>query len=119
VGQAGVTMQEVVASIQSVADIMGEITAASHEQSQGIAEVNLAISLMDDATQQNSALVEEAAAASQSLQDQASHLAQVVSVFKLSGIHNTAASHLLAPTARRAVAVQSQIKKLDLNRKRA
>jgi methyl-accepting chemotaxis protein len=119
VGQAGVTMQEVVASIQNVADIMGEITAASHEQSQGIAEVNQAISQMDDATQQNSALVEEAAAASQSLQDQASHLAQVVSVFKLSGIHNTAASRLLVPTARRAVSVNSSIKMLELNRKRA
>ena len=83
VSQAGVTMEEIVASIKRVADIMGQITTASHEQSQGIIEVNQAIAQMDDVTQQNSALVEQAAAASQSLQDQASHLAQVVSVFKL------------------------------------
>ncbi len=83
VGQAGATMDEIVASVQRVADIMTEITAASHEQSQGIAQVNQAIAQMDDATQQNAALVEQAAAASESLQDQASHLAQVVSVFKL------------------------------------
>jgi methyl-accepting chemotaxis protein len=87
VGQAGNTMNEVVASIQSVADIMREITAASHEQSQGISEVNQAIAQMDDATQQNSALVEQAAAAAQSLQDQASQLAQVVSIFKLNQVH--------------------------------
>jgi methyl-accepting chemotaxis protein len=87
VGQAGETMNEVVSSIQSVADIMTEITAASHEQSQGISEVNQAIAQMDDATQQNSALVEQAAAAAQSLQDQASHLEQVVSVFKLTQAH--------------------------------
>ena len=119
VGQAGVTMQEVVTSIQNVADIMGEITAASHEQSQGIAEVNLAISQMDDATQQNSALVEQAAAASQSLQDQASHLAQVVSVFKLSGIHSAADIRQLQPATRQAVAFQNATKKIELSRKRA
>ncbi|WP_295760746.1 methyl-accepting chemotaxis protein [Undibacterium sp.] len=119
VGQAGVTMQEVVASIQSVADIMGEITAASHEQSQGIAEVNLAISLMDDATQQNSALVEEAAAASQSLQDQASHLAQVVSVFKLSVTHEKALSLLPIAAARRPQITPASVKTLGFNRRRA
>ena len=83
VDTAGVTMQEIVASVQNVADLMSEIAAASIEQSQGIGQVNISITQMDDATQQNAALVEEAAAAAQSLQDQAAKLAQVVSVFKL------------------------------------
>jgi methyl-accepting chemotaxis protein len=83
VGQAGVTMDEVVASVKRVTDIMGEIANASQEQSAGIAQVNLSIIEMDSMTQQNAALVEEAAAAAQSLQDQASELAHVVSIFKL------------------------------------
>jgi methyl-accepting chemotaxis protein len=81
VEQAGTTMNEVVASIKRVHDIMGEITAASREQSDGIEQVNHAVIQMDQVTQQNAALVEEAAAAAQSLQDQASNLVQVVSVF--------------------------------------
>ncbi|MFL9878247.1 methyl-accepting chemotaxis protein [Herbaspirillum rhizosphaerae] len=84
VQQAGETMQEVVASVRRVTDIVGEISAASTEQSTGIEEVNRAITQMDETTQQNAALVEEAAAAAQSLQEQASKLTQVVSVFKLS-----------------------------------
>jgi len=83
VSQAGATMDEVVTSIQRVTDIMGEITSASSEQSSGIEHVNHAISQMDSVTQQNAALVEEAAAAAASLQDQAASLAQVVSIFKL------------------------------------
>ncbi|WP_050465444.1 methyl-accepting chemotaxis protein [Herbaspirillum autotrophicum] len=83
VGQAGVTMDEVVASVKRVTDVMGEITAASQEQSTGIEEVNRAITQMDEVTQQNAALVEQAAAAAQSLQDQAGRLATVVGVFKL------------------------------------
>jgi len=83
VGQAGVTMDEVVASVKRVTDIMGEISNASQEQSAGIAQVNMSIIEMDAMTQQNAALVEEAAAAAQSLQDQASELAHVVSIFKL------------------------------------
>ena len=71
VADAGSTMDEVVASVRRVTDIMGEITAASHEQSAGIAQVNQAIAQMDAVTQQNAALVEEAAAAAESLQDQA------------------------------------------------
>jgi methyl-accepting chemotaxis protein-2 (aspartate sensor receptor) len=82
VGEAGTTMDEVVASIKRVHDIMGEITAASQEQSDGIEQVNQAVTQMDTATQQNAALVEEAAAAAESLQDQARNLVQVVSVFK-------------------------------------
>ncbi|MFZ3289839.1 MAG: methyl-accepting chemotaxis protein, partial [Telluria sp.] len=83
VEQAGVTMEEVVASVRRVTDIMGEITSASQEQSSGIAHVNHTILEMDESTQQNAALVEEAAAAAASMQDQAANLARVVSVFKL------------------------------------
>ena len=83
VGQAGVTMDEVVASVKRVTDIMSEIANASQEQSAGIEQVNLSIIEMDSMTQQNAALVEQAAAAAQSLQDQAGELAHVVSVFKL------------------------------------
>ena len=83
VDHAGSTMQEVVRSIQRVADIMGEITAASQEQSSGIAQVNQAITQMDQVTQQNAALVEQAAAAAQALQEQASQLATLVTVFRL------------------------------------
>jgi methyl-accepting chemotaxis protein len=83
VGGAGTTMQQIVASVQGVAGLMADIASASHEQSQGIGQINESIAHMDDATQRNAALVEEAAAAAQSLQDQAARLAQVVSVFKL------------------------------------
>lgn len=86
VEQAGATMREVVNSVQRVTDIVSEISAASHEQSTGIEQVNQAIGQMDEVTQQNAALVEEAAAASQSLQDQAVSLAQAVSVFKVSHV---------------------------------
>ena len=83
VAQAGSTMNDIVASVQRVSDIITEITAASSEQSVGIDEINRAIGQMDAVTQQNAALVEEAAAAAESMQDQAHKLAQIVSVFKL------------------------------------
>ena len=83
VGEAGKTMQDVVGSIQRVTDIMGEITAASQEQTSGIEQINQAVAQMDQVTQQNAALVEESAAAAHSLQEQATGLAQAVSVFKL------------------------------------
>jgi methyl-accepting chemotaxis protein len=83
VGQAGETMEEVVASVKRVTDIMSDIASASAEQSAGIEQVNLSIIEMDGMTQQNAALVEEAAAAFQSLQDQAAELQRVVSIFKL------------------------------------
>ncbi|CAN7616991.1 methyl-accepting chemotaxis protein [Variovorax sp. LjRoot290] len=85
VGEAGKTMEEIVGSVKRVTDIIGEITAASHEQTQGIEQINQAITQMDQVTQQNAALVEEAAAAAQSLQEQAGSLSQAVSVFKLDG----------------------------------
>jgi len=83
VGEAGKTMEEIVSGVKRVTDIIGEITAASHEQAQGIEQVNQAIAQMDQVTQQNAALVEEAAAAAQSLQQQADSLSQVVATFKL------------------------------------
>jgi methyl-accepting chemotaxis protein len=84
VDEAGQTMDLIVTSIRQVADIMGEITAATQEQSNGIEEVNQAISQMDEMTQQNAALVEQAAAAAESMQEQAEFLSQAVSIFKLS-----------------------------------
>ena len=83
VDRAGTTMSEVVASIRRVTDIVGEISAASHEQSLGVAQVGEAVTQMDQVTQQNAALVEEMAAAASSLQNQAEDLVQVVSVFRL------------------------------------
>jgi methyl-accepting chemotaxis protein len=85
VDQAGVTMAEVVSSIRRVTDIMGEISAASNEQALGVAQVGEAVTQMDQATQQNAALVEEMAAAAGSLRTQSNDLVQVVAVFKLDG----------------------------------
>jgi methyl-accepting chemotaxis protein len=111
VDQAGATMQEIVASITRVTDIMGEITAATHEQASGIEQINQAISQMDQVTQKNASLVEEAAAASEAMQDQAGKLAQAVSVFKVDRQQSTAA----APTApaRRAAHKKPGIKPVD------
>src|SRR5476649_883444 len=81
--EAGATMEEVVKAVKRVTDIMGEISAASAEQSSGIEEINLAVTQMDAGTQQNAALVEQAAAAAQSLDDQAHALKQLVGKFQL------------------------------------
>ena len=94
VDQAGATMTEVVAAIKRVTDIVGEISAASIEQSAGVKQVGEAVGQMDQATQQNAALVEESAAAAESLRTQAQDLVTAVAVFRLSG---TAA---VAPVAR-------------------
>ncbi|WP_296000255.1 methyl-accepting chemotaxis protein [Rugamonas sp.] len=83
VDAAGLTMGQIVSSVQQVADYMRDITAATHEQSVGIEEVNQAIGQMDEMTQQNAALVEQAAAAAESMQQQAQVLADAVSIFKL------------------------------------
>jgi methyl-accepting chemotaxis protein len=85
VQQAGATMDEVVESIKRVTNIMAEISASSLEQSRGIEQVNQAIMEMDDVTQQNAALVEQAAAAAGSMQDQAADLNEVVSMFMIDG----------------------------------
>ena len=87
VNQAGNTMIDIVNSVKSVTDIMAEIMSASQEQSVGIEQVNQAIVQMDAVTQQNATLVEEAAAAAESLQNQAGDLAGVVSLFKLDSSH--------------------------------
>jgi methyl-accepting chemotaxis protein len=89
VENAGLTMQEIVASVKHVADIMGEITAASQEQSIGIAQVNDAVSKMDEVTQQNTALVEEAAAAAESMLEQTDELMNAVSAFQLDDTGNS------------------------------
>ena len=83
VDHAGVTMTEIVASIRRVTDIMGEISAATIEQSSGVSQVGEAVAQMDKATQQNAALVEESAAAAESLRSQAQSLVQSVAVFRL------------------------------------
>ncbi|SFV36661.1 Cache 3/Cache 2 fusion domain-containing protein [Pseudoxanthomonas sp. YR558] len=88
VNQAGTTMSEIVASVQRVTDIMAEISAASQEQSTGIEQVNQTITQMDETTQQNAALVEEATAAARSMEEQAQVLTESVSVFKLQATMN-------------------------------
>ncbi|MGV2865124.1 methyl-accepting chemotaxis protein, partial [Achromobacter sp. AGC39] len=102
VERAGATMQEIVASVKRVTDIMGEISAASDEQSSGIDQVNRAVSQMDEVTQQNAALVEEAAAAAGSLQEQAERLVQAVAVFKIN------AGEVIEVPARRLAQQQPQ-----------
>jgi len=96
VEQAGATMTDMVASVKRVTDIVGEISAASREQSNGLEEVNQAIGQMDKATQQNAALVEEAAGAALSMQQQTALLAQVVGVFRLGSRHE-AINEIAAP----------------------
>lgn len=91
-GEAGKTMAEVTWAVARVTDIMGEIAAASGEQSRGIEQVNLAIAQMDSVTQQNAALVEEAAAASQSLENQGRHLTSAIAFFTLTDDLSSAAS---------------------------
>jgi methyl-accepting chemotaxis protein len=83
VNQAGQTMGEIVASVQRVTDIMAEISAASQEQSAGIEQVNQTVVQMDETTQQNAALVEEATAAARAMEEQAAHLTDAVALFKL------------------------------------
>jgi len=83
VGAAGKTMAEIVQSVKCVADIMSEIATASAEQSSGIEQVNQAVTQMDDVTQQNAALVEETAAAAESLEEQAGALSDTVTHFRL------------------------------------
>jgi methyl-accepting chemotaxis protein-1 (serine sensor receptor) len=99
VEQAGATMREIVNSVQRVTDIMGEITSASAEQTAGIEQINVAVVQMDQVTQQNAALVEEAAAAAEAMQDQAQRLAEAVSVFRI----GQATTRLVGASQRRAL----------------
>src|SRR5471030_5769 len=109
VQQAGSTMSEVVASVRRVTDMMGEITSASQEQSTGIDQVNVAIAQMVSVTQQNAALVEEAAAAADSMREQAAGLARVAAGFKL---HRAQAVPIAGPRARAAAPVKTTAAKL-------
>ena len=106
VNQAGQTMEEVVHSVRRVTDIMGEISAASSEQSAGVNQVGEAVTQMDQATQQNAALVEEMSAAATSLNQQAQELVQAVAVFRLdagaASAYRPAARSAPAPVARTA-----------------
>ncbi len=90
VTDAGATMDEIVQSVRRVADVIGEITEAAHSQSGGIAEVNTAIGNLDQMTQQNAALVEESAAAAESLREQADRMKESVAVFRVSAEHHNA-----------------------------
>jgi methyl-accepting chemotaxis protein len=85
VGEAGESMSDIVAQVKRVADLIGEISASAHDQTSGIDQINQAITQLDNVTQQNAALVEEAAAAADSLNQQAGRMVDVVSVFKLAG----------------------------------
>ena len=85
------TMSEILASVKRVTGIMAHITSASHEQTAGIEQINLAISQMDKVTHQNAVLVEQAALAASSMQEQTNNLVSVVSVFKLDMLHSTVA----------------------------
>ncbi|MGD6675402.1 methyl-accepting chemotaxis protein [Xanthomonas citri pv. citri] len=100
VDQAGRTMADIVSSVQRVTDIMGEISAASQEQSAGIEQVNLTVTQMDEATQQNAALVEEATAAARAMEEQAQQLTEAVAVFKVDAN---------APVARRLSAIAGAV----------
>ena len=96
VGEAGQTMQEIVTSIKRVTDIMGEISAASAEQSSGIEQVNIAVTTMDEMTQQNSAIVQQASTAAEALQEQAQLLVEAVGSFKLGETDRATARPILS-----------------------
>jgi methyl-accepting chemotaxis protein len=108
VDQAGLTMEEIVGSVRRVTDIIGEITAATQEQTAGLGRINEAVGQMDEVTQQNASLVEEAAAASASMQEQAAQLAGVVSQFKLDASFERAAAASAPRMARAAVPATAQ-----------
>jgi methyl-accepting chemotaxis protein len=106
---AGTTMGEIVASVQRVQDIIGEIASAATEQSEGIASVNTSVVQLDQMTQQNAALVEESAAAAESLKEQAQRLVEAVAVFRVAGAAGVAGSEpKQAPAPRPAQAPTSQ-----------
>ena len=113
VQDAGSTMDEIVASVQRVTDIIGEISAAALEQSQGIGQVNEAVTRLDQMTQQNAALVEESAAAAESLKDQAHRMTTLVSSYRLDGmsdIGSFAAPSAHVPAAAKVIAKAAAFK---------
>ncbi|MFL6638679.1 MAG: methyl-accepting chemotaxis protein, partial [Paraburkholderia graminis] len=96
------TMSEVVRSVQQVTDIMGEIASASSEQTKGIEQVNVAVTQMDEVTQQNAALVEQATAAAQAMADQAESLRSAVSVFRVDAAGHSGQEAMRSAVARSA-----------------
>jgi methyl-accepting chemotaxis protein len=106
VADAGQTMSEIVGSVQRVSDIIGEITAAAGEQSDGIGQVNVAVTQLDQMTQQNAALVEESAAAAESLKDQAARLTQVVQIFRLDDSTSSVPAQAMPAPVRAVVALK-------------
>ena len=111
VANAGNTMAEIVSSVQRVSDIIGEITAAAAEQSDGIGQVNSSVVQLDQMTQQNAALVEQSAAAAESLKDQASRLAEVMSIFRLDAQSHGASVQPMRPAvAKRLPAAKPVVK---------
>ncbi|MGO4156545.1 methyl-accepting chemotaxis protein [Cupriavidus sp. YAF13] len=113
VGQAGHTMGEIVQAVKRVTDIMGEISAASAEQSSGIEQVNKAVAQMDEVTQQNAALVEQAAAAAGSLEDQATRLQSSVASFRLAETDAFAGSRAQAPQPKVIAAPKAKPKRME------
>ncbi|RYC40987.1 methyl-accepting chemotaxis protein [Pectobacterium zantedeschiae] len=96
--QAGVSIQDIVNGVRKVSDLVGEISSASNEQTMGIEQVNVAVNQMEVTTQQNASLVNEASAATQSLQQQAAQLAETVSQFRLGGGHQIVRTPTAAPS---------------------
>ncbi|MDX2022826.1 MAG: methyl-accepting chemotaxis protein [Deltaproteobacteria bacterium] len=107
VNRSGETLQEIVGSVNKVSDIIGEINAASEEQASGIDQINSAVTSMDKGTQQNAAMVEEAAAAAESLSDQAREMSNLVSFFKVGDEPQEASVTAAAPARRGTAAVVS------------
>ncbi len=110
VANAGKTMQEIVGSVQRVTDIIGEITAAAAEQSDGIGQVNASVVQLDQMTQQNASLVEESAAAAESLKHQAQSLAKAVGTFNIGAAGHAAAVAVAAPAPRSALPLPATAK---------
>lgn len=115
VGTAGESMNNIVSQVKRVADLIGEISASAHEQTSGIEQVNQAIVQLDNVTQQNAALVEEASAAADSLNQQAGRMVEVVSIFKLDGNTVTAAAPYVRKAKPAAVPRLAQTKPVALN----
>jgi uncharacterized phage infection (PIP) family protein YhgE len=105
VDESGKALAEIVVRVKKVTDVMAEIASSSREQASGIEQVNKAITMMDDVTQQNAALVEEASAAAQALTEQASNLTQLISRYRV-GEGAADAVHAAAPASAAAPAVE-------------
>jgi len=106
VGEAGRTMDDIVSQVRRVSDLIGEISSATQEQTQGISQIGDAVGQLDQVTQQNAALVEESAAAADSLNQQASRLVEAVSIFTLDATERSGGHHPVAAAAARSPAPQ-------------